>query len=140
MTILKNDEVQALAHAYFLEEAGRPKDTTEQFLAHVEHRSPSKGRDYVSNLMRVGFIRETEEEGERRRKLIALTAEGRDWFERNVEGWRACNQYVARPKFDDPSSVQQPRRTMDERLRDPIVPIAAAAGALAALFLSSVLR
>src|SRR5690242_16405214 len=100
MTVLKNGEVQALAHLYFLDEAGRPGPSPDGFLSLVDGRSPQgKAPEYVRHLTALGFIDEVRKgHGDKESVEVGITPEGMEWFERNAEGWRACNQFSARPK------------------------------------------
>ena len=62
------------------------------------------------------------------------TAELREWFERNVDYWRACNEFTFRPLFKD-LEPEKPAPSIAARLRDPLVPGAALAGVIATLLI-----
>jgi hypothetical protein len=135
MTALRNDEVRLLTRLYFHHESGRPSPDYAEMLRYAErpYLSADESQAQLDGLLDRRFAERYFESGSERENL-RITVSGIEWFERNVDYWRACNEFTYKPLFKLP----EPERTspsIAERLRDPLVPGAALVGVFATLLI-----
>jgi hypothetical protein len=135
VTALRNDEVRLLTRLYFHYESKRSSPDYAEMLRYAErpYLSPEESKAQVDGLLDRGFA-EPYFDDYAQRENLRITAGGIEWFERNVDYWRACNEFTFRPLFKD-LEPEKPAPSIATRLRDPLVPGAALAGVVATLLI-----
>ena len=137
---LGSEEIAALARVYMRWESRRPRLTRRAVKAElaanvckVDHAERA-----VEKLLERSFIRYSADSPiNLEAREIEITKSGSDWFERNVDYWRDCNNYRYKSRCAQVGCFEvDPRKSLTARLRDPLVAMAAAGGAILALICS----
>ncbi|MDX8357709.1 hypothetical protein [Sphingopyxis terrae] len=136
---LTRPELEILVCVYVHWESGRGAQSRRMLRAHryTVERSPDDMERAIDALLEYGFVQYVgDDEGDRR--VIDMTPTGIAWFEKNVAYRRDCNQYWFKGRDEgtlDVDAFPLARATLGTRLRDPLIPGAALAGAAFATLL-----